>query len=150
MFLIFNKQYREESNLVSDLVKKIKKSQSLYKEYKNNHEIYVLDNIIIEFALTDNLIIVKDKKKNVIVTLDCRFLNSPSKEAELSKARFHMFTHLLGVARSVSDNRLDKARYISRATKTMQAKKGRLDKAAQEKATAEQIITDARQKLKSL
>lgn len=145
MVLIFNKQYRQESNLISDLSKKIKKSQSLRKEYKGNNEIYTLDNIIIDFAITDNTITVKDKKKNVIVALDCKWA-----QEELQEARFYMFSNLLNVARSVYDRRTEKSKTFAQAQQDIQARQAVSDELAAAKSAHETAIRNAREKLKSL
>ena len=145
MVLIFNKQYRQESNLISDLSKKIKKSQSLRKEYKGNNEIYTLDNIIIDFAITDNTITVKDKKKNVIVALDCKWA-----QEELQEARFYMFSNLLNVARSVYDRRVEKSKTFAQAQQDIQARQAVSAELAAAKSARETAIRNAREKLKSL
>ena len=145
MFLVFNKQYRQESNLISDLVKKIKKSSSLIREYKGNSEIYTLDTIVIEFEMIHNVITVTDRNKNVIVALKCAW--APD---ELQEARYYMFSNLLNQARETCDKRLEKAKTISQATQKLQTRQAQLDKTAKDKAAAEATIVKARQKLKSL
>ncbi len=145
MFLVFNKQYRQESNLISDLAKKIKKTSSLIKEFKGNSEIYILDSIIIEFAIMRDVLTVTDRNKNVIVTLNCAWAQD-----ELQEARYYMFSNLLVQARETATERLEKAKTISQPTKELQTKKAQLDKAARDKATAEAAIANALQKLKSL
>ena len=134
MILMFNKQYREESKLISELVKKIKKSQSLTKEYMENSEIYILDVICIEFEVSKARLTVKDKSDNVIVEMDCM-----RAQDALQEARFDMFAQLLVIARDTHDNK-----------KEMEAKQKELDKATADKAAAEAAIFNARQRLKRL
>ncbi len=145
MILMFNKQYREESKLISELVKKIKKSKSLTKECRGNSEIYILDTICIEFEIIKSRITVKDKLDNIIVKMDCSWAQDA-----LQEARFYMFSHLLNIARGTHDKRLDKAKQFELSKKEIAAKQKELDKAAADKATAEAAIFNARQRLKSL
>lgn len=130
---MFNKQYREESKLISELVKKIKKSQSLTKEYMENSEIYILDTIRIEFEVSKDRLTVKDKSDNVIVEMDCM-----RAQDDLQEARFHMFAQLLVIARDTHDKRLNKAKQFEQYKKEMEAKQKELD------------IFKARQRLKRL
>lgn len=145
MILMFNKQYREESKLISELVKKIKKSQSLTKEYMENSEIYILDTICIEFEVSKNRLTVKDKSDNVIVEMDCMW-----GQDALQEARFYMFAQLLEIARNTHDKRLNKAEQFEQYKKEMEAKQKELDKATADKAAAEAAIFKARQRLKRL
>ena len=145
MILMFNKQYREESKLISELVKKIKKSQSLTKEDRENSEIYILDTIRIEFEVSKTRLTVKDKSDNVIVEMDCMWAQDA-----LQEARFYMFSHLLEIARNTHDKRLNKAKQFEQVKKEMEAKQKELDKATADKSAAEAAIFNARQRLKRL
>lgn len=142
---MFNKQYREESKLISELVKKIKKSQSLTKEYRENSETYILDTICIEFEVSKTRLTVKDKSDNVIVEMDCMWAQDA-----LQEARTNMFSQLLEIARNTHDKRLNKAKQFEQYKKEMEAKQKELDKATADKAAAEAAIFKARQRLKRL
>lgn len=145
MILMFNKQYREESKLISELVKKIKKSQSLTKEYRGNSETYILDTICIEFEVSKNILTVKDKSDNVIVEMDCMWAQDA-----LQEARFYLFAQLLEITRNTHDKRLNKAEQFEQYKKKMETKQKELDKATADKAAAEAAIFKARQRLKRL
>lgn len=146
MILMFNKQYREESKLISELVKKIKKSQSLTKEYRKNSETYILDTICIEFELTSKTrLTVKDKSDNVIVEMDCTWAQDA-----LQEARSNLFSQLLEIVRNTHDKRLNKSEQFEQYKKEMETKQKELDKATADKAAAEAAIFNARQRLKRL
>lgn len=145
MILIFNKQYRQESGLISDLTKKIKKSRLIIQEYRDNKEIYKLDGIDIVFDITKSNLVVMDKNKSVIIDMDCQFDRD-----ELQEARFYMFSHLLEAARNTYKKRTEKVKALEQATQKIKAEQARLNKAQKEKMAAEAKIADARNRLRSL
>ena len=91
MFLMFNKQYRMEEKLVSELAKKIKKSSHLEVSYVKNEEIYTLDNLSISFDVTSHQIVVSDKSGQEITFLNCAY----SEHDDFQQARYNWFHHLL-------------------------------------------------------
>ena len=145
MILIFNKQYRQESGLISDLTTKIKKSKQIIQEYNGNKEIYKLDSIDIILDVSQNTLVVMDKNKNVIVDMNCQFDRD-----ELQEARYYMFSNLLEAARKTYNDRTEKAKALEQAAQKIKAEQARIDKAKAEKLAADAKIADARRRLKSL
>jgi Ser/Thr protein kinase RdoA (MazF antagonist) len=152
MILLFNKQYRQENALISDLAKKIKKSETLKREIRNNDEIYKLDTIKITFSILDRTIVVSENKPHGqnIVSMDCKFVNGYSEADELQRARFSMFSRLIEMARQTYNKKLEKTKEFEKGKERVRNKKKSLEQIAAEKAVAEAAITNARQKLKSL
>ena len=145
MILIFNKQYRQESGLISDLTTKIKKSKQIIQEYNGNKEIYKLDSIDIILDVLQNTLVVMDKNKNVIVDMNCQFDRD-----ELQEARYYMFSNLLEAARKTYNDRTEKAKALEQAAQKIKAEQARIDKAKAEKLAADAKIANARRRLKSL
>lgn len=145
MILIFNKQYRQESGLISDLTTKIKKSKQIIQEYNGNKEIYKLDSIDIILDVLQNTLVVMDKNKNVIVDMNCQFDRD-----ELQEARYYMFSNLLEAARKTYNDRTEKAKALEQAAQKIKAEQARIDMAKAEKLAADAKIADARRRLKSL
>ncbi len=145
MILIFNKQYRQESGLISDLTTKIKKSKQIIQEYNGNKEIYKLDSIDIILDVLQNTLVVMDKNKNVIVDMNCQFDRD-----ELQEARYYMFSNLLEAARKTYNNRTEKAKALEQAAQKIKAEQARIEKAKAEKLAADAEIANARRRLKSL
>ncbi len=152
MFLVFNKQYRQEEKLFRELKNKIKKSKSMVGGSSNKlGEFYKLDSIDIHFFVTsERKLKVFDKSYAAIVEISADIKGYPnSDEYELSNARFHMFSNLLSFARNNYQKRIEKDK-MNQATKKLQEKKAKLDKAAKDKAEAEAVIANATNRLKSL
>lgn len=145
MILIFNKQYRQESGLISDLTTKIKKSKQIIQEYNGNKEIYKLDSIDIILDVLQNTLVVMDKNKNVIVDMNCQFDRD-----ELQEARYYMFSNLLEAARKTYNDRTEKAKALEQAAQKIKAEQARIEKAEAEKLAADAEIANARRRLKSL
>ena len=122
MILIFNKQYRQEFALISDLAKK---SKSVIRVSNGNTELYKLDNININFESITRVLTVTDKNDNVIFDTGCQHTGN-----KLQQARYHMFSNLLQRARDTYDRGVDKAKA--------------------EKAAAEAKIIEVRKRIKSL
>lgn len=152
MFLVFNKQFRQEEKLFCELKNKIKKSKSMVGGSNDKlGEFYKLDSIDIHFFVTPKRKLkVFDKSNAVIVDIDANLKGyAHSDEYKLSSARFNMFSHLLSFARYNYKKRTEKEK-MNQATKKLQEKKAKLDKAAKDKAEAEAIIENAINRLKSL
>ena len=145
MILMFNKQYRQESALISDLAKKIKKSKSIIRVCHENTEIYELDNIEVCFDILKSVLSVIIKSGSKLVSLDCSYADD-----ELQLARYHMFSNLLQRARDTYYRSIDKAKALEQATKEAKKKQEALDKAKAEKEAVEAKIIDARRRIKSL
>ena len=148
MFLIFNKEFRQFESILSDLRKKIEKSQTINVVYDGFDEIYKLDTIDIIFALqgTKNQIIVKDKSGKKIIALDCHYDNND----ELQMAKSNQFSAFLSAVRNYVDERKKRAnkRASKFATATKQAENAL--KIKQEKARKDQMMADALERLHSL
>ena len=145
MILMFNKQYRQESALISDLAKKIKKSKSVVRVYHESTEVYQLDNIDVRLDVKDSVLTVTDKNNQVIIDMDCRYEHD-----ELQRARFGMFGHLLDVVRDTYKKKNEKVKALQQAAMELNEKQKRLDEAKASKAAAEAKIADARNRLKTL
>ncbi len=145
MILMFNKQYRQESALISDLAKKIKKSKSIIRVCHENTEIYELDNIEVCFDILKSVLSVIIKSGSKLVSLDCSY-----DDDELQLARYHMFSNLLQRARDTYYRSIDKAKALEQATKEAKKNQDALDKAKAEKEAVEAKIIAARRRIKSL
>ena len=108
MFLIFNKQYRAEDKLISELVKKIKKSKTFSVDDKDK-EIYKLDNLDIVFDLPEHVLSVLDKSGAEIIKIDCT--NKSGDDFQQERAKW--FHHLLcDVARKRKNQEKEKQKKI--------------------------------------
>lgn len=151
MILFFNKQFREESGLINDLAKKIKRSTVLERKTQDNTEIYTLENIIVSFdILNHKLVVVAKNSGEHILDMNCEFVGVYSEADELQNARFHMFSNLLSVVRKTYENNVEKAQKLSMSAEKLRVKQAQLDKAEAEKVAAEAAIVAARKRLKSL
>lgn len=140
----FNKGHKEERGLVSDLAKKIKKSEQISFKSENNTEKYVFDNIELGFVLAParKLQLFEDGK--VVYEMDCEW----NQYDEWSQQRFYFFGGLLERARGRYE---DYQKQIAKKTKINSAN-AKL-KAEQEKKKSETdknllYIKNARNKLK--
>ena len=151
MILFFNKQFREESGLINDLAKKIKKSTVLECKTQGNTEIYTLGNITISFdVFSKKLRVVVQKTGESVLDMNCDFVGGYTDVAKLQNARFDMFSKLLSFARKTYENNVEKAKKLSMAAEELREKQALLDIALGEKAIAEEAIVTARKRLKSL
>ena len=154
MILIFNKQFRQEEKLIGLLSKKVKKSESMTREYgkagtdEGNTEIYRLDDIDLYLNLGvkggDSSITVKDKQGGVIYKMDCHY----EPNDQMQKARTNWFHYLLMMVRNVYQERAEKARKYKEATAKVNAKRQtqqKLNAAEQQRDTA---IKEASSKLR--
>ena len=93
--LIFNKQFRTEEKIISELAKKIRKSKKFIKSYKSG-EAYELDTIEIEFFVVSPVeIIVFDKSGETILSMNC----DRHAGDEMQDVRNRWFSELLERAR---------------------------------------------------
>ena len=116
MILIFNKQFRQEEKLIALLAKKLKKSESMTREYgkpgtnEGNTEIYRLDDIDLYLDLGvksgAGSITVKDKQGVVIYKMDCHY----DQYNQMQDARADWFHELLMMARDVYQKKAEKAK----------------------------------------
>lgn len=149
--LLFNKQYRAECKLFDELTRKIRKSKDIKYEIVGNSTICKLDSIDITFHSNKRLLEVKDKKGDVVISLNCQFSGTPyNTEMELSNARFNMYCHLHHTA----GKRHDVLRQMEAATRKAQAKisekKKAKKKAETEKVLKEVAVTKAYERLRGL
>lgn len=148
--LLFNKQYRAECKLFDELTRKIRKSKDIKYEIVGNSTICKLDSIDITFHSNKRLLEVKDKKGDVIISLNCQFSGTPyNTEMELSNARFNMYCHLHETARKRHDVLMQKEK-MEAATRKAQAKISEKKKAETEKVLKEVAVTKAYERLRGL
>lgn len=129
MILIFNKQFRQEEKLIALLAKKLKKSESMTREYgkpgtnEGNTEIYRLDDIDLYLNLGvksgASSITVKDKQGEVIYKMDCHY----DPYNQMQEARLDWFHELVMKAREVYKKRVEKAKKYTEATAKVNAKR---------------------------
>ena len=96
MILIFNKQFRTEEKIISELVKKIKKSAKFNKSYEGNTEKYELDNLDVFFDIIDRKVVVTNKMGDEIMSMDCHY----DAYDEMQEVRSNWFSELLNKARA--------------------------------------------------
>ena len=102
MLLFLNKQFRTEEKIVSELIKKIKKSKTIHQNVVGNKEIYSLDGFDICFETTDCKFVVTDKDDKKIVAMDCHY----DPDDEMQEARANWFYELENVARECYDKKM--------------------------------------------
>jgi hypothetical protein len=119
--LLFNKQYRNEQKLITEIYKKIRNSKEMTRGDK--YDMYKLDNVDIVFGGTDGQaeLIVNDKSGNEIYKMDCNW-SDPIKGDELQQRRWDWFHGLLEFARKQYDERENKKEKLKRATADAKAK----------------------------
>ena len=96
MILIFNKQFRTEEKIISELVKKIKKSAKFNKSYEGNTEKYEFDNLDVFFDIIDRKVVVTNKMGDEIMSMDCHY----DAYDEMQEVRSNWFSELLNKARA--------------------------------------------------
>lgn len=104
MILIFNKQFRTEEKIISELMKKIKKSATVNRSYEGNTEKYELDNLDVFFDIIDRKVVVTNKMGDKIMSMDCNY----DAYDEMQIARANWFTELLDKARAYENKEKDK------------------------------------------
>ena len=122
VFLIFNKQYRAEEKLISELDKKIKKSKTFSVINEEFGEVYKLDNLDIVFYLSEMpAIAVLDKSSAEIIKINCKEKSGD----DFQQARANWFHHLLcDVARKrkkQEEEKQKKAKSIHEAARAVEA-----------------------------
>lgn len=146
MYWIFNKQYRTEEGIISQLVKNLKKSKIFLKYHENNTEIYELDNINIRFTyINQSLIVVTDKAGNEIVSMDCTYSNMD----EVQQVRTNWFHSVLKIARARADQekqKYEKQKELEQARKEIEAQA----RAKQQQQVKENAMLNALNQLKNL
>lgn len=143
LFLVFTKQYRAEEKIISELTKKIKKSNSFKYSVVKNTETYELDGIVIDFTLTQSRkMVVRDKAGEEIYSMngDYDMLD------EMQETRFNWFSHLLTVAREREADKQAK----KQKTKKLKDAKEALDAAEKAKLKEQQILDNAYEALKRM
>ena len=96
MILIFNKQFRTEEKIISELMKKIKKSATVNKSYEGNTEKYEFDNLDVFFDIIDRKVVVTNKMGDEIMSMDCHY----DAYDEMQEVRSNWFSELLNKARA--------------------------------------------------
>ena len=95
MILIFNKKFRTEEKIISELMKKIKKSATVNKSYEGNTEKYEFDNLDVFFDIIDRKVVVTNKMGDEIRSMDCHY----DAYDEMQEVRSNWFSELLNKAR---------------------------------------------------
>lgn len=88
--LIFNKQYRAEEKIISELAKKIKNSETIFQRIEGDSEIYEIHGMWIIFDLVTRKLSVSIGGKNIF-ELNCK-LDAYDK---MSEVRYNWFNTLL-------------------------------------------------------
>ena len=147
MFLLtFNKEIRQLESIISDLVKKMKKSQTLDVSYKNNSEIFKLDTVVIYFDTVKQTIVVKDKSGNEIVSVDCKYDNNN----EVQKMKFNMFSNFLDTARKIKNDRSEESKRKLKEFKEATKRTDKMLKEKKEREEKEKILSNALNRLREL
>ena len=101
MILIFNKQFRTEEKIISELMKKIKKSATVNKSYEGNTEKYEFDNLDVFFDIIDRKVVVTNKMGDKIMSMDCNY----DAYDEMQIVRANWFSELLDKARARDEDK---------------------------------------------
>lgn len=151
MFLIFNKQFRQEEKFFNEIAKKIKATKTLHNADTPRWECYQLDSIDVHFQIDNRILRVLDKKGNQIgADINCEYRQGFTTEDELQRVRHDRFSHLLELIRTEYTKRKEKAKKLERASKQMQEKKVKLDRELAKKKEAEAVIANATKRLREL
>lgn len=148
MFIIFNKEYRKYESIVSDLMKKMKKSVNVEKVYEDeiNAEVYKLDTVDIVFQIGKHIIIARDKNGAEIISLDCHY----NANDELQNAKCNLFSGFLKEVRNNYDKRIEKANKLKAATEKAKKEAETKQQVISAQQTKEKLLNDALEKLRSL
>ena len=151
MFLIFNKQFRQEEKFFNEIAKKIKATKTLHNADTPRWECYQLDSIDVHFQIDKRILRVLDKEGNQIgADINCEYRQGFTTEDELQRVRYDRFSHLLELIRTEYTKRKEKAKKLERASKQMQEKKVKLDRELAKKKEAEAVIVNATKRLREL
>ena len=145
MMPIFNKQFRTEEKIFSDLRKKIRKSETIANTHHNDK--YALDSIVIDFDVSTHRLTVSDKKTgSEIITIDCHFDNYD----DMQKIRSNWFHNLLMFVREQFNKRQAKIKKVKDASEKL-TEKNRISQTRRTAQTAQAtLLENALDKLKAL
>ena len=144
MILIFNKQYRQFEKIMSELLKKAKKSQKM--EQKDDPETYYLDNVNVAFDVVKYVLTVTDKAGEEIVSINCKFAGAGY---ELQNAKFNLFSDLLSHFRKIYNARQEKQK-MDRAAEKVKQEANAKAKQQEMEAKKAQALSDAYEKLRGM
>lgn len=147
MFIIFNKEYRKYESIMSDLMKKMKKSVNVEKVYEVNTEVYKLDSVDIVFEFTGgNKLVIKDKSGSEIISLDCYY----DRYDELQSAKWDLFSGFLGKIRGMYEKRIETVNKLKAAAEKAKKAEEAKQKAVFAQQAKEKLLNDALEKLRGL
>ena len=146
MFIVFNKEYRKFEAIMSDLLKKMKKSTSIVKKYEENAEIYELDTVDIVFEIGKHKIGARDKSGAEIISLDCHY----DRTNELQNAKCNLFSNFLKEVRNTYNKRIEKEKNLKAATEKANKEAEAKQKVISAQAAKEKMLNDALTKLHDL
>ena len=143
MTLVFNEEYRQLDELVSDLRKKIKQSKKFERTMAGSTEIYHLDTIRISFLIIgEQKSVIKDASGNKIISIDWHF----DQTDELQRAKFNMFGKLLRYTREIHTDRIEQQMILNNAAVKMEQP----TKAIKKRKAAEQVKIKIKIRTKNL
>jgi hypothetical protein len=104
MWLVFNKEFRDEEKIISALIKKIKNSKTVHQYVFKNTEKYSFDGFDISFETVEHKFVVTDKDGKKVVSMNCSF----NAYDEMQEVRSNWFYELENVARKRNKKELEK------------------------------------------
>lgn len=148
MFIVFNKEYRNFEAIMSDLLKKMKKSVNVEKVYEDEigAEVYKLDTVDIVFQIGKHIIIARDKSGAEIISLDCHY----DRTNELQNAKCNLFGGFLKEVRNNYDKRIEKANKLKVAAEKAKKEAEAKQKIISAQAAKEKLLNDALNKLRGM
>lgn len=146
MFIVFNKEYRKYNAIMSDLLKKMKKSIILERKDEENAEIYELDTVDIVFEIGEHNVHVKDGKGAEIISLDCHY----DRTNELQNAKCNLFSGFLKEVRNTYDKRIEKESKFKKAAEKAKKAEEAKQKVISAQIAKEKMLNDALEKLRNL
>lgn len=146
MFIVFNKEYRKFEAIMSDLLKKMKKSINVVKKYEEDAEIYELDTVDIVFEVGKHKIGARDKSGVEIISLDCHH----DRTNELQNAKCNLFSDFLKEVRNTYNKRIEKESKFKKAAEKANKEAEAKQKLISAQAAKEKMLSDALDKLRSL
>ena len=146
MFIVFNKEYRKYNAIMSDLLKKMKKSIILERKDEENAEIYELDTVDIVFQIGKHKIGARDKSGAEIISLDCHY----DRTNELQNAKCNLFSGFLKEVRNTYDKRIEKESKFKKAAEKANKEAEAKQKVISAQQAKEKMLNDALEKLRNL
>ena len=148
MFIVFNKEYRKFEAIVSDLLKKMKKSVNVEKVYEDeiDAEVYKSDTVDIVFQIGKHIIIARDKNGAEIISLDCHY----DRTNELQNAKCNLFSGFLKEVRNTYDKRIEKESKFKKAAEKANKEAEAKQKVISAQQAKEKMLNDALEKLRNL